>query len=125
MRKKEVPNGKAVPRNEGVVYDIANMLAGGVWDAKKNWNYASFAKAPGDALGCAVLSRYPLGAMTVHALDIRTHAKQPRMRPLISLSVFAGSKRLAVCIGFRHRVRKPCQIAVAFGKRSRDVQLLL
>ena len=84
--------------NEGVVYDIANMLAGGAWDAKKNWNYASFAKAPGDALGCAVLSRYPLGAMTVHALDIRTHTKQPRMRPLISLSVFTDSKRLTVCI---------------------------
>ena len=84
--------------NEGIVYDIANMLAGGAWDAKKNWNYAAFAKAPGDALGCAVLSRYPIGDMTVHALDVRTHVKQPRMRPLISLSVFAASKRLVLCV---------------------------
>ena len=84
--------------NEGVMYDIANLLAGGAWNSKKNWNYACFAKASGDALGCAVLSRYPLGAMTVHALDIRTHAEQPRMRPVIGVSVFAGARPLTLCV---------------------------
>ena len=84
--------------NEGVMYDIANLLAGGAWNGKKNWNYACFAKSPGDALGCAVLSRYPLGAMTVHALDIRTYAEQPRMRPVIDVSVFADSHRLTLCV---------------------------
>ena len=84
--------------NEGVMYDIANLLAGGAWNSKKNWNYACFAKASGDALGCAVLSRYPLGAMTVHALDIRTYAEQPRMRPVVSVSVFAGARPLTLCV---------------------------
>ena len=84
--------------NEGVMYDIANMLAGGAWDAKKNWSYVCFAKAHGDALGCAVLSRRPLHAMTVHTLDIRTHAKQPRMRPVICVSVLQGSRSLTLCV---------------------------
>jgi len=74
------------------------MLAGGAWNGKKNWNYACFAKSPGDALGCAVLSRYPLHAMTVHTLDIRTHTKQPRMRPVICVSVLQGSRSLTLCV---------------------------
>ena len=84
--------------NESVMYDIANLLAGGAWNGKKNWNYACFAKASGDALGCAVLSRFPLGAMTVHTLDVRIHAEQPHMRPVICVSVLQGSRSLTLCV---------------------------
>ena len=40
--------------NDEVVQDIANTLAGGSWDNKKNWQYACFAKESGSAIGCAV-----------------------------------------------------------------------
>ncbi len=46
-----------------------------------------------------MLSRFPLGEITVHALDIRTESdKQPRMRPLLQLSVFCGDKKLVVFV---------------------------
>ncbi|MBQ9495828.1 MAG: endonuclease/exonuclease/phosphatase family protein [Treponema sp.] len=83
--------------NEGIMYDIANTLAGNAWN-RKNWCYACFAKIPGDALGCAVLSRYELGAMATHALDIRVHGKQPSMRPVIEVAVFVDGKPLTIFV---------------------------
>lgn len=84
--------------NEGIMYDVSNRLAGNAWNSRRNWNYACFAKTPGDAIGCAVLSRFPLGAMTVHALDMRTDSKQPQMRPVMEVSVFAGDKPLVLFV---------------------------
>ncbi|MFA6856707.1 MAG: endonuclease/exonuclease/phosphatase family protein [Treponema sp.] len=84
--------------NDGIMYDISNRLAGSAWNSRHSWNYACFAKTPGDATGCAVLSRFPLGAMTVHSLDIRTSGEQPQMRPIIEVSVYAGSCPLVLFI---------------------------
>jgi endonuclease/exonuclease/phosphatase family metal-dependent hydrolase len=84
--------------NEGIMYDISNRLAGNTWNSVHNWNYACFAKTPGDATGCAVLSRLPLGAMTVHTLDVRTSGIQPQMRPIIEVSVLAGNRPLVLFV---------------------------
>lgn len=83
--------------NEGVLHDISNFLAG-EWSAKKVYNYACFAKPEDCAIGCGVLSRYPLENLTVHALDVRTHYDMPRMRPIMQLSVLKGEKKLLLFI---------------------------
>ena len=36
--------------------------------------------------------------MTTHSLDIRVHGKQPSMRPIIKVSVFAGEKPLTIFV---------------------------
>lgn len=74
--------------NHGVVMDISNRLCDYSFNKKKNWNYAAFAKNPGESIGCAVLSRLPIEDFTVHALDIRTESeKQPSMRPIMKVKV--------------------------------------
>ena len=79
--------------NEAVVQDIANVLAGGAWDNKKNGRYVCFAKESGSAIGCAVFSRYELESLRTHSIDIRTQAEdQPLMRPLMQVSVNTGNQ---------------------------------
>ena len=85
--------------NAGVVQDIANTLAGGSWERKKNWQYTSFAKDSGSAIGCAVFSRYELTAVKCHTLDIRIHSEeQPSARPLMQLTVIAGDQELELFV---------------------------
>ncbi len=83
--------------NEGVVHDISNFLAG-EWSSKKVYDYACFAKSDDCAIGCGVLSRYPLENLTVHALDIRTDFEMPRMRPIMQVSVLKGEKPLVLFV---------------------------
>lgn len=83
---------------EAQLYDITNRLSGS-FNVAKQYRYACFATDEGSAIGCAVLSRFPLGEITVHALDVRTEpSKQPRMRPLLQVSVFCGDKKLVVFV---------------------------
>lgn len=80
--------------NEHVVYDLANFLAGD-WD--KHYAYACFAKEPGSAIGCAVLSRYPLENMSVHALTLRGMSPSvPSLRPLLRVDVCKKGRRLTL-----------------------------
>lgn len=83
--------------NESVLLDIGNQFASRSWD-KKNWKYACFAKIPGDAIGCAIVSRFPLCNLTSHALDIRTADEQPSMRPILQVSVLVGKKELRIFV---------------------------
>lgn len=79
--------------NEAVIQDIANVLAGGSWEHKKNWQYTCFAKESGSSIGCAVFSKYELTSLKVHSLDIRTQSEeQPSSRPLMQVTVCAGNK---------------------------------
>lgn len=74
--------------NVEVVQDIANALAGGSWDSKKNWEYACFAKESDSAIGCAVFSKYELSNLRTHTLDIRTQEEaQPSSRPVMQMTV--------------------------------------
>ncbi len=85
--------------NAGVVQDIANTLAGGSWERKKNWQYTCFTKDSGSAIGCAVFSRYELTGVKCHSLDIRTQTEeQPSARPLMQLTVIAGEQEVVLFV---------------------------
>ncbi len=73
--------------NAGIIYDISNQLAGNVWNQKRYWNYGTFYKNKGDAIGCAVISRFPISSGKIHNLDIQTESRQPSMRPIMELSI--------------------------------------
>ena len=82
--------------NAAVMYDISNRLAGNSWSRKYSWDYACFTKNSGDAIGLALLSRYPLSNLSTHNVDIRTDAKQARMRPIVKVSLSQGDKNLTI-----------------------------
>jgi endonuclease/exonuclease/phosphatase family metal-dependent hydrolase len=85
--------------NEGVLNDIANQFAGNSWDAGKLWPYCCFSKEKKSAIGCAVLSRFPLYGIKTHSLDIRTQKEgQPSMRPILEVSaaIYGRDVRLFV-----------------------------
>ena len=85
--------------NAEVVHDIANALAGGSWEKKKNWQYSCFAKNCDSAIGCAVFSRYELSGLKCHSLDIRTQSDgQPSSRPLMQLTVIAGNQEVELFV---------------------------
>lgn len=89
--------------NEAVVMDISNQLQGSDAHGTK-WNYATFGKDPGSAIGCAVFSKIPLEKLTLHQIDYRaslpepafgsrtpgTKLEPPAMRPLLELRLNAG-----------------------------------
>ena len=86
-------------QNAELVQHIANALAGGAWEKKKNWQYTSFTKESSSAIGCAVFSRYELCSLKCHSLDIRTQTEdQPSSRPLMQLTVIAGNQEVELFI---------------------------
>lgn len=83
--------------NQGILYDISNYLAGNSWNQNKNWLYGCFAKNEGDSIGCGVLSRYELGEMKIHNLQIKKDGlNQPSMRPVVEVQVYWGEKQLTL-----------------------------
>lgn len=85
--------------NEGILYDISNQLAGNSWNSKKMWNYGSFVKAEDSAIGCAVISRFPLDELKTHNLDIKLQKeKQPSMRPIMQIKTTAYNKDLLIFV---------------------------
>jgi len=84
--------------NESVMMDISNFLAG-EWDKKKIYAYGCFAKDFNGAIGCGVLSRWPLRNLTVHGVDFRNQkSDMPRMRPLMKLSVCKENRMLTLMV---------------------------
>lgn len=85
--------------NENVIYDLSNYLAGSNWDNSKMWNYSCFLKEKNSAIGCAVISRYPLMNIKSHSMDIRTCIeKQPSERPVLQVSVDVNGKELLIFV---------------------------
>jgi endonuclease/exonuclease/phosphatase family metal-dependent hydrolase len=84
--------------NSSELYDISNMLAEITWYPGKVYRYGCFAAAENSALGCAVLSRYPLCDMKVHSLDVRSRTIPPPLRPLLEVTVLAGNSRLVLLV---------------------------
>ncbi len=74
--------------SEAVLQDIANFLCSKSLLGRR-YRWAAFAKESGAALGCAVLSRYPLDSLSCHALDVRSPSRpqKPGLRPLMRLRV--------------------------------------
>ena len=84
--------------NEGVVHDICNFLAG-EWDSSKIYRTFCFAKEEGSSIGCAVLSRVPLGEMKIHSLDVRSEeSSMPKMRPLMEVNAVTGHGELVLFV---------------------------
>lgn len=74
--------------NHAVIVDISNRLQDMSFSQRKKYNYAVFAKNPGDATGIAVLSKLPILESSVHNIDIRSeNEKQPSMRPILKVKI--------------------------------------
>jgi len=85
--------------NEKIVYDISNFLSEQSLQPSKRLDYAAFCKNEDSAIGCAVISRYPLSDIKQHSLDIRTeNSKMPSMRPIMELTVDTGNKSLTLFV---------------------------
>ena len=82
---------------EAQIQDIANKLSGN-FDFSKLYNYGLFAKNKESSIGCAVISRLPIGEISVHSLDIRTKEKMPAMRPIIQFSLYSKDKSIVFFI---------------------------
>ena len=73
--------------NEDVLHDIYNFLQG-EWSTHKKYRYATFAKKNGAALGCAILSRFPIADIKVHEFTFNSlTASENGARPLLEVSV--------------------------------------
>ena len=83
--------------NSGILYDISNELAGYSWSGKKSWTYGAFSKNKGDAIGCGILSRFPLSEMTIHNIYI-PDKKQPSMRPVIKVTLDADNNKICLLV---------------------------
>ncbi len=83
--------------SEKVLYDLANFLAGD-WNFSRHYVYGCFSKLPGSAIGCAVLSRYPLENLRAHALELRGEAPMPKMRPLMCVDICKKGRRLTLLV---------------------------
>lgn len=83
---------------EEQIYDISNRLSG-TFNFAKIYSHGFFAKEENSSIGCAVLSRFPLGEATVHNIDVRSkNLTQPSMRPIIKIEVYAKGKTLALFV---------------------------
>ena len=85
--------------NEGIIYDISNQLAGAGhnWNQRKFWNYSVFTKEEGTAIGIGILSRYPLGNVKTHSMDIRTHSTaQPATRYILEVEASVEKNPLII-----------------------------
>ncbi len=85
--------------NEAIIYDISNQLsgAGHNWNQKKFWNYSTFQKQEGTAIGIGILSRYPLSEIKAHSMDIRIHStSQPTTRAILEVHATVQKKSLII-----------------------------
>ncbi len=78
---------------ESQLQDIANRLSG-TFEFSSLYNYAFFAAEEGSSIGCGVLSRLPMGEISVHSMDIHGNAAQPAMRPVIQFSLYKKDRTL-------------------------------
>ncbi len=93
--------------NSAILQDIGNELAA----SRNSYTYSCFSKTPEEALGLAILSRYPLQKISAHKLDLRValglsefetsnHVddgillEQPSMRPLLHAQVVVSEEKI-------------------------------
>lgn len=84
--------------NENQLYDISNRI-NSTFNFAAIYDYGFFAKAEGSAIGCGVLSRFPLSEASVHSLDIHSgNEEQPSMRPIIQINATVSGKILTIFV---------------------------
>lgn len=85
--------------NSGILNDIYNCLAGNSWEKGYLWNYGTFAKDEGSAIGIGIISRLPLEDVKLHAMDVRIHTEtQPSCRPMVEVTVVNGAKKIRLFV---------------------------
>ena len=82
---------------ESQLQDISNRLSG-TFDFSQLYRHGLFARDKNSSIGCALLSRFPIGEISVHSLEIRSKRHQPAMRPVVQVSVYAKDKSLTLFI---------------------------
>ncbi|MBQ0050551.1 MAG: endonuclease/exonuclease/phosphatase family protein [Treponema sp.] len=82
---------------EEQLYDISNRLSG-TFNFSKLYQHGYFAKDENSSIGCAVLSRFPLGEAKIHNMDIRSEKIQPSMRPIIQINAYVEGKTLTLFV---------------------------
>ena len=81
--------------NEGVLFDLFNAFSAG-FNAKKVWKYAAFASEENAAIGIALISRFPISAVHLHAIDVRTFGEKSHARPILEADVILRGKKLTI-----------------------------
>ena len=102
---------------EAQLQDISNRLSG-TFDFSKIYSHAVFATNKGSSIGCAVLSRLPIGEISVHSMDVRTNEKQPSLRPIIEFSVYAKEKTLTIFVNHWKSKSGGAEISEIWRKRQ-------
>lgn len=83
--------------NEKILQDITNFSWDKSWRKKDLWPYGTFTKAPGSAIGIAILSRYPLENVRTHSMDIRLYeTDQPSSRPILEATAIIKNTCLLI-----------------------------
>ena len=84
--------------NEGVVYDIFNELEGRLPPGRR-YRYACFCAGKGGSIGNALISRYPIRAVSSHDLAVRSEADaMPSMRPAMRVTVEKDGNALDIIV---------------------------
>ena len=86
--------------NADIIYDISNNLKSQS-DSSRTFTNAVFVPSRDKALGCAVLSRFPILSCTSHQIDYSFYGSlQPDTRPLMEVNIHCGfSIPLTVFVG--------------------------
>lgn len=76
--------------NASVLQDISNNLKTQS-DTSRCFSHAVFVPSRDGALGCAILSRFPILSCTSHQIDFRSlNSSPPDMRPLLEVRIHCG-----------------------------------
>ena len=104
---------------EEQLQDIANRLSG-TFSSSEKYKKAFFAANSGSSLGCAVISRYPIGETSVHAIDYGTPKST---RPIVKFSVYKDDRTLTIFVN--HWNSKRSDSSSNFSKICREKQQAL
>lgn len=85
--------------NQGILNDIYNQLAGNSWREKNIWKYGCFAKNENSAIGCGILSKFPLSEIKTHSIDILTQKMpQPSVRPILEVCAEVHGRKALILV---------------------------
>lgn len=84
--------------NEAVLQDISNFLSAQPLPGRR-YRWAAFTREEGAALGCAVLSRWPLDFPRCHGIDVRSpQTAKPGLRPLLQVRVMKKGRSCTILV---------------------------
>ncbi|MCR5605582.1 MAG: endonuclease/exonuclease/phosphatase family protein [Treponema sp.] len=82
--------------NKNILYDIHNFDSA-TFLKNKVYKYAAFAKNENAAIGCAILSRYPIEKIKIHSIYIKNGKdSNPDLRPIIEAKINIKNKTITI-----------------------------